>query len=59
MLGIFPVMLDNLGLYVCLLIFALVSCFGFVFTWFVVPETNGINLDQIEMVKTIESMELR
>lgn len=55
---IFPAMLDYFGLHNCMWIFALVNCLGFVFTWFVVPETNGINLNQLENVKGMEMREL-
>lgn len=59
MLGIFPIMLDSLGLYGCVWIFALTSCFGFVFIFFVVPETNGINLDKVDNVTNLEMKENR
>lgn len=47
MLSLFPYMLDWIGLYGCMFTFASVSSLAFVFTIFVVKETNGINLDQV------------
>lgn len=53
MLSLFPYMLDWIGLDGCMFTFAAVSSLAFVFTYFVIKETNGINLDQVATVEPI------
>lgn len=51
MLKSFPILLINFELYGCMSLFATVSVLGFLFTFFVVEETKGINLDVLEESK--------
>lgn len=48
MLLLFPWLMDLIGLAACLYGFACVSFAGLMFTLFVVQETKGKNLDQLE-----------
>lgn len=54
MLRCFPVMLATLQLHGCMWFFSCVSVAGFVFTLFVVQETKGKNLDQLQTT-TVQS----
>lgn len=51
MLRVFPGMLAQLGLSGCMWFFGCVSVAGFVFVWFVVEETKGMNLDQLQQTR--------
>lgn len=49
MLMIFPYLMHYLQLHGCMFLFAAVSAFGLVYTIYVVPETRGKNLDNLEI----------
>lgn len=46
--GLFPISLSRLGGSVTFLIFALICCASILFVYFVVPETKGLSLEEIE-----------
>lgn len=48
MLWLFPMMLDKFDIFGCMWFFAMVAFLGFLFILFVVEETKGKNLDQLE-----------
>lgn len=52
MLKCFPILLVNFDLYGCMALFTTVSVLGFLFTYFVVKETKGINLDVLEEIES-------
>lgn len=56
MLKIFPSMLVKLDLYGCMFLFSFVNVLGIFFTKFVVPETNGQNLDVMEVPENRKNM---
>lgn len=49
MLMIFPYLMYYLQLHGCMFLFATVSAIGLVYTIYVVPETRGKNLDNLEI----------
>lgn len=56
MLRLFPDLMDQIELHGCFIFFAFVTTFAFVFTVFMLEETNGINLDTLIVTTSKDSL---
>lgn len=43
----YPILIERINLYGCLLVFAFLSLLGFIFVLFVLKETTGSSLDDV------------